>query len=40
MPVIFFVDGQKKVRAKFLARQLQVCLSFSTRNKSDYEIFV
>ena len=31
VPVILFVDGHKKVRAKFLARQLQSCLSFSTR---------
>ena len=37
---IFFVDGHQKVRAKFLAQQLQSCLSFSTRNKIDYELFV
>ena len=40
LPVILFVDVQKKVRANFLARQLQSCLSFSTRNKIDYELFV
>ena len=40
VPVILFVDGQQKVRAKFLALELQSCLSFSTRNKIDYEIFV
>ena len=38
--VIFFVYGQQKVRANFLAQQLQSCLGFSTRNKIDYEIFV
>ena len=40
VPVAFFVYGHKKLRANFLARQLQSCLSFSTRNKIDYEIFV
>ena len=40
VPVILFVDGHQKVRAKILAQQLQSCLSFSTRNKIDYEIFV
>ena len=38
--VILFVDGQENVRANFFARQLQSCLSFSTRNKIDYELFV
>ena len=38
--VIFFVDGQQKVRANFLARHMKSCLSFSTRNKIEYEIFV
>ena len=33
VPVILFVDGQLKVRANFLARQLQSCLIFSTRKK-------
>ena len=40
VPVILFVDGHKRVRANFLAQQLQSCLSFSTRNKIDYELFV
>ena len=40
MPVILFVDGHQNVRAKCLARQLQSCLSFSTGNKIDYELFV
>ena len=31
--VILFVDGQRKLRAKCLAQQLQSCLTFSTRNK-------
>ena len=39
VPVILFVYGQQKVRANFLARQLQSCLSFSTRNKIYYELF-
>ena len=38
--VILLVDGQKEVRANFFARQLHSCLSFSTRNKIDYNIFV
>ena len=40
MPVILLVYGQQKVRSKFLAQQLQSCMSFSTRNKINYEIFV
>ena len=40
VPVILFVDGHKNMRSKFLARQLQSCLSFITRNKIDYELFV
>ena len=40
VPVIFFVDVQQKVRHNFLARHLKSCLSFSTRNKIDYELFV
>ena len=40
VPVILFVDGQQRVRVKFLARQLQLCLIFSIRNKIDYKIFV
>ena len=40
VPVNLFVYSQKNVGAKFLARQLQSCLSFSTRNKIDYELFV
>ena len=40
VPVILFVDGHQKVRFNFLAWQLQSCLSFSTRNKIDYEFFV
>ena len=38
--IILFVDDQKKARANFLAWQLQSCLSFSTRNKIDYELIV
>ena len=30
--VILFVNGHQKLRANFLAQQLQSCLSFSTRN--------
>ena len=40
VPVIFFVNGHQKVRANFLARQMHLCLSFSTRNKTGYNIFV
>ena len=40
MSVILFFDGQQKVRANFFARQLRSCLSFSTRNKTDYELFL
>ena len=40
VPVIFFVDGHQKVRAKFLAQQIQSCLIFITRNKIYFEIFV
>ena len=40
VPVILFVDGYQRVRAKFLVQQLQSCLTFSTRNKIDYELFV
>ena len=40
VPVILFGDGHQKVRAKSFARQLQSCLSFSTRNKIEYEVFV
>ena len=40
VPVIFVVEGHQKVRANVLARQIQSCLSFSTRNKIDYELFV
>ena len=40
VPIILFVDGHQNVRANFLVRQLQSCLSFSTRNKIDYELFV
>ena len=40
MPDILFVDEQQKVRAKILAQQLQSCLSFSNRNKIDYELFI
>ena len=40
VPVILFVDGQQKVWANVLERQLQSCLIFSTRNKIDYEFFV
>ena len=36
MPVILFVGVQIKVRVRFLARQMRSCLSFSTRNKIDY----
>ena len=38
--LFFVVDVQQKVGAKFLARQLQSYLSFSTRNKIDYKLFV
>ena len=38
MNVILFVDGQQKVRASLFAQQLQSFLSFSTRNKTDYDI--
>ena len=38
VPIILFVDGPKKVGANFLVRQLQSCLSFSTRNKIEYKI--
>ena len=34
VPVILLVNGHQKVRAKILARQLQSCLSFITRNKN------
>ena len=37
---IMFVDGQRKVISRFFAQQLQSCLSFSTRNKIDYELLV
>ena len=40
VPIILFVGGQQKARSNFLARQLQLCLSFSTRNKIDSELFV
>ena len=40
MPVILFVDGQQKVRVNVLVRQMQSCLSFSTSNKIDFELFV
>ena len=40
VPVILFVDGHQKVRAKFLAQQLQSCLRFSTSDKMDYKLFV
>ena len=40
MPVILFVDVHRKVRDKFLAQQMQSCLSLRTRNKIDYDIFV
>ena len=40
VPVILFVDVHQRVRAKILALQLQSCLSFSTRNRVDYDIFV
>ena len=40
VPVILCVDGYQKLRDNFLAWQLQSCLSFSTRNKIDYDIFV
>ena len=39
VPVILFVDFQRKVRANFLVRQLLSCVSFSTRNKIDYKLF-
>ena len=38
--VILFVNVHQRVRAKFLARQLQSCLRFITRNKIEYEPFV
>ena len=38
VPVILFVDGHQKLRAKFLDRKLQSCLSVSTRNKLDYKL--
>ena len=38
--IILFVDGHRKLRANFLARQMQSCLISRTRNKIDYEIFV
>ena len=38
--VILSFDGHQKVGATFLARKLQLCLSFSIRNKIDYDIFV
>ena len=38
--VVCLLFGQQNVRANFLAWQLQSCLSFSTRNKIDYDIFV
>ena len=40
VPVILFVEDHQKVRANVLAQQLQLCLSFSTRNQKNYEIFV
>ena len=40
MPVILFVDVKQKMRANFLEQKLQSCLSFSTRNKIDYELSV
>ena len=40
VPIILFVDGHQKIRANVLARQLLSCLSFSTRNKIDYKLFV
>ena len=40
MPVLLFVDGHQKVRANVLARQLQSCLSFITKNEINYDIFV
>ena len=39
VPIILFVDGQQKVRAKFLVQQLHLCLSLSNRSKIDYELF-
>ena len=38
--VILFVGGHQKVRANFLARQLQSCSIFSTRNKIDYTLYI
>ena len=38
--VILFVDVHQKVGSIFFSRQLQSCLSFSTRNKIDYDHFV
>ena len=40
VPVILFVDGHQKVGANFLARQLHSCISYITKNKIDYELFV
>ena len=40
VPVILFVGVQQKVRAKFLAQKPHSYLSFSIRNKIDYDIFV
>ena len=40
VPVILFVNGQKKVRDNVLARKLHWCLIFNTRNKIKYELFV
>ena len=38
--IILFVDDQQEARANFLDRQLHSCLSFSTRNKIEDELFV
>ena len=38
--LLFFFDGHEKVISNILARQMQSCLSFTTRNKIDYDIFV
>ena len=40
VPDILFVSGHQNVRANFLAWQLQSSLSFSTRDKIDYVLFV
>ena len=40
VPIILFVCGHQKVRDNFLALKMQSYLSFSTRNKIDYDIFV